>query len=137
MPVTQAKPRPRRAGARRGERVIPAGSVRELLLELAYRLHATRVVRVPPEAARAAGPRAGLTAGAGGFPAGSLVDGSAFSSPSSKPHFRSLLSSLVDAEGLPAPDGRRPQPRAALGPVSPERPVEPAGRLRPWAGSVT
>jgi len=56
MSVTQAKPRPRRTDPRTNRRALPARSVRELLLELAYRLNATRVVQVIPERPRAAGP---------------------------------------------------------------------------------
>lgn len=58
MSMTQAPSRHRRRDTARAHRpAMSARSVRGMLLELSYRLHATRVVGKLPEAARAAGAR--------------------------------------------------------------------------------
>jgi hypothetical protein len=54
MSETRIKFRPRRTIARKGRSGRPNRSVEELLLDLAYRMHATRVVRVLPLAESAA-----------------------------------------------------------------------------------
>jgi hypothetical protein len=53
MSMTQVKARPRRTDARANRPAVPARAVRGLLLELSYRLHATRVVGKLPEGAGA------------------------------------------------------------------------------------
>ena len=54
MSDRRIKSRPRRTFARKGRLGRPNRSVEELLLDLAYRMHATRVVRVLPLAESAA-----------------------------------------------------------------------------------
>jgi len=48
MSDRRTQSRPRRATARKGRPATPDRPVEELLLDLAYRMHATRVVRVRP-----------------------------------------------------------------------------------------
>jgi len=55
MSDTRIKSRPPRIIARKRRSGRPNRSVEELLLDLAYRMHATRVVRVLPSAESAAG----------------------------------------------------------------------------------
>jgi hypothetical protein len=55
MSDRRIKSRPRVTIARKGRSVGPPRPVEELLLDLAYRMHATRVVRVLPSAQSAAG----------------------------------------------------------------------------------
>jgi hypothetical protein len=50
MSATRIKSRPGRTIARKGRRAMPNRSVADMLLGLAYRMHATRVVRVLPAA---------------------------------------------------------------------------------------
>jgi hypothetical protein len=50
MSATRTRSRPGRTIARKSRREIPNRSVEEMLLGLAYRMHATRVVRVLPGA---------------------------------------------------------------------------------------
>jgi len=50
MSDRRVKSRPRRTVARDGRQARPSRPVEELLLDLAYRMHATRVVRVLPSA---------------------------------------------------------------------------------------
>jgi len=50
MSDMRVKSRPRRTVARNGRQARPSRPVEELLLDLAYRMHATRVVRVLPSA---------------------------------------------------------------------------------------
>jgi hypothetical protein len=53
MSMTQVKSRPHCTDARANRPAVPARAVRGLLLELSYRLHATRIVAKLPEGARA------------------------------------------------------------------------------------
>ena len=50
MSTTMTRTKSRRPSPTRKSRPAPARPVQELLLELAYRMHATRVVRVLPAA---------------------------------------------------------------------------------------
>jgi hypothetical protein len=48
MSATRIESRLRRASTRKGRRATPNRSVQELLLDLTYRMHVTRVVSVLP-----------------------------------------------------------------------------------------
>jgi hypothetical protein len=50
MSATRIKSRAGRTIARKRRRAMPSRSVAEMLLDLAYRMHATRVLRVLPGA---------------------------------------------------------------------------------------